>query len=420
MEPLSDLNPWVIEEVSQRAPDVVTPPPPKARHPRAGEPVDPLAARFDATPLWLGQLREGEAIQWEGAPTGGITPSEIVLATKVLGGLFGAVIMAALVGLPQVGILTGLAAGFAWFGLPPLLDFIESPRTRFAVTDRRAIVSNRSWGGRLEACSFGPETPIRREGDDVLIGHNPRPHHPVGDFMRAKIGGDVGRRDGVRLSRLDDPDGVLSRLVLLRGAEDDGAPIVDPSPDPNLLDEDRDLWRGVIAPSERLLWQARPSDRWSLKPTGGLPGLLFSTFFAGFSILWMSLAIYGNAPLLFSLFGLPFVAMGLWMMIGIHFWDRYCRQNTIYAVTDRFVIEQRMGSFPKVDRYPLTPSTKVVRLVDQILIGPKPPRRSDMSTNTKNKRKAAVDGLRLDMLSEEEIVAALAAIGEAQQERQAR
>lgn len=92
-----------------------------------------------------------------------------------------------------------------------------------------------------------------------------------------------------------------------------------------------------LAPGERLLWQGTPA--------GGLLSqadcflVPFSIMWGGFAIFWESAGLAGHAPVFFDLWGLPFVAMGLYFIAG-RFWVKArSRQRTIYAVTDRRVIE---------------------------------------------------------------------------------
>lgn len=104
---------------------------------------------------------------------------------------------------------------------------------------------------------------------------------------------------------------------------------------------------------ERLLWVDKPGTGiqfskadWFLIP--------FGLFFTAFSIFWIFMAITLSdevAPRLFSLFGIPFVLMGVYVLFGRHLSDAIKRANSVYAVTTQraLILNQRsrmLNSFP--------------------------------------------------------------------------
>jgi hypothetical protein len=81
-------------------------------------------------------------------------------------------------------------------------------------------------------------------------------------------------------------------------------------------------WTGE--PPTGLLWRA--SD-WVMVP--------FSLMWGGFALFWESMVISAGAPLVMMLFGVPFVCLGIYLIVGRFFWDANVRARTRYAVTDR-------------------------------------------------------------------------------------
>ena len=96
-----------------------------------------------------------------------------------------------------------------------------------------------------------------------------------------------------------------------------------------------------LEPRERLLWWGQPkpgmrfrSVDWALVP--------FSLFWGGFAVVWEAIALTNGAPFFFALFGVPFVVIGIYLIVGRFFHDAWRRARTLYGVTtDRILIISR-------------------------------------------------------------------------------
>jgi hypothetical protein len=86
---------------------------------------------------------------------------------------------------------------------------------------------------------------------------------------------------------------------------------------------------------EQLIWKGRPrADRWLL-PTDALL-IPFSLMWGGFAIFWEAnvLAARHSSPF-FAVWGIPFVLVGVYLIVGRFFVRRWMLRNTRYAITDR-------------------------------------------------------------------------------------
>ena len=101
--------------------------------------------------------------------------------------------------------------------------------------------------------------------------------------------------------------------------------------------------QALLTADERILWTGRPDVRLSMNSLS-IPRVLVGLAVTAFALFWIRMAMsitagIKEAPVdLFPLFGLIFVAIGLYNM-GLHvFWDSFRRSRTVYVLTDRRAI----------------------------------------------------------------------------------
>jgi hypothetical protein len=109
----------------------------------------------------------------------------------------------------------------------------------------------------------------------------------------------------------------------------------------------RDMLSGILEPGESLTWAGRPAQGLRLTPSD-LVMIPFSLLWGGFAIFWEVSAIVGGAPLLFCLWGIPFVVVGLYLIAGRFFVDAHRRARTFYGLTDTRGLIVVVGSTRKL------------------------------------------------------------------------
>lgn len=92
-----------------------------------------------------------------------------------------------------------------------------------------------------------------------------------------------------------------------------------------------------LASDERLLWQGEPQKGFLVKPSDAFM-IPFSLMWGGFAVFWEWSVMKTGGPFFFKLWGIPFVAVGLYMVAGRFVYDALLRDKTQYAVTNQRVL----------------------------------------------------------------------------------
>lgn len=133
-----------------------------------------------------------------------------------------------------------------------------------------------------------------------------------------------------------------------------------------------DRWEDLLDPGETLLWTGAPANGLRFTPRSLLISL-GSLFLLGFAVLWTALAGVGVwsgdwreesgflrvFAIAFPLFGLPFIAAGLYGVIGHYITDAHNRARTRYALTDRRALIAVNGRQRMLRSWPILRDTVV-------------------------------------------------------------
>ncbi len=71
----------------------------------------------------------------------------------------------------------------------------------------------------------------------------------------------------------------------------------------------------------------------------------FSILWAGFAIFWEASVLYSGAPMLFKLWGIPFVIVGVYFVVGRFVHDKFNRNRTFYAITNKRIAIKKGSRF---------------------------------------------------------------------------
>lgn len=104
----------------------------------------------------------------------------------------------------------------------------------------------------------------------------------------------------------------------------------------------RDAFREHLLTGESIVWHGAPAQG-LLLTSRDMFLIPFSLLWLGFVCFWLLGVVAAGAPLMFLLFGLVFLAVGLTISIGRFAVDAYARANTSYAVTTHRVLIRRRG-----------------------------------------------------------------------------
>ena len=102
-----------------------------------------------------------------------------------------------------------------------------------------------------------------------------------------------------------------------------------------------DFCRPYLLEDEYILWKGRP-ERGNIFRQGDWMVVIFAVMWLGFSLFWEFSALQsvmsGGGSLFLALWGLPFVAIGLYLLFGRFLQTAYLRDKTFYVITNKKIM----------------------------------------------------------------------------------
>ena len=95
--------------------------------------------------------------------------------------------------------------------------------------------------------------------------------------------------------------------------------------------------RSELQPGETLEWTGRPHP-WRVFTPSDVYLIPFNLLWGGFAIFWEAGVLALDTPLIFKLWGVPFVLVGLYFIFGRFLYSAWERRHTWYGVTNQRII----------------------------------------------------------------------------------
>ena len=104
-----------------------------------------------------------------------------------------------------------------------------------------------------------------------------------------------------------------------------------------MRNEQKRLLDAQLAPGEQLLWWGEPRHGIVFRAADAYM-IPFGILWTAFAVFWEAAALSSDAPILFKFWGIPFILVGLYMVVGRFFIEARVRSKTYYGVTNERIV----------------------------------------------------------------------------------
>ena len=115
------------------------------------------------------------------------------------------------------------------------------------------------------------------------------------------------------------------------------------------MDDSYQWVRNVLFSDETIQWRGKP-EKLRLLESRDAYLIPFSLLWSGFAIYWEYIVFTMGAPLMFKIFGIPFVLLGLYMIIGRFLHKAFLLRRTSYVITDSRILRNQNGRIDNLQK----------------------------------------------------------------------
>ncbi|HEV2909119.1 MAG TPA: hypothetical protein VGX02_07565 [Candidatus Eremiobacteraceae bacterium] len=118
-----------------------------------------------------------------------------------------------------------------------------------------------------------------------------------------------------------------------------------------MLDSPESVIRSKLEDDETLVWSGVPKQGLLLRPTDAVV-IPVSLLWGGFALYWEYEVVTTHQFWVLQVWGIPFVLIGLFLIVGRFFVDASVRGRTYYGLTDKrilIVVGDKLQSYPISD-----------------------------------------------------------------------
>lgn len=113
-------------------------------------------------------------------------------------------------------------------------------------------------------------------------------------------------------------------------------------------------YQAYLLDGEYVVWKGRPEKGNLLTPSDYI-SIPFGIIFFAFSLFWEFSVLQMGAPFFFPIFGLIFVCVGFYLMIGRFFHQASLKKKTYYVITNKKLIIQQGNTINMYEPHNLPP-----------------------------------------------------------------
>ncbi len=105
-----------------------------------------------------------------------------------------------------------------------------------------------------------------------------------------------------------------------------------------MITNEFDFCRGYLTSDEYVTWSGKP-EKGNILTASDAFMIPFSIFWCGFAVFWVISATASGAGF-FAFFGIPFIAIGFFLVFGRFIFKAHMRKTTFYVITNKRIIRK--------------------------------------------------------------------------------